>query len=41
MDFDAHMKEIQQNLSELLKEEAKSNAELQQLFENIGYKLNM
>lgn len=41
VDFDTHMKEIQQNLSELLKEEAKSNAELQQLFENIGYKLNI
>ena len=41
VDFDAQMKAIQQSLSELLKEEAKSNAELQRLFENIGYKLNM
>ena len=39
IDFDARMRELQSELSELLKQEEESKAELKALFEKLGYSL--
>ena len=39
IDFDARMRELQNELSELFQQEEESKAELKALFEKLGYKL--
>ena len=40
VDYDAKMKELQTELSEILQKEAESRAAVLEVFKNLGYKIN-